>query len=97
MKNQFFYTATRPAEVTGQEPVEFEESININHVLRSGYIDGNYVVLLNDIHDRSEDVPDVDPKTGKMKGLKRQRNTYQSQIILRGDDIRRFKEATSVI
>lgn len=97
MKNQFFYKVTRPAEIKDAPPIELEESFNISNVLRSGYIDGNYVVLLNDIHERSEDVPEMDIKTGKMKGLKRQRMTYQSQIILTGDDIKRFKEATSVI
>lgn len=96
MKNQFFYKTTRPSPVAGEPNLELEESFNINCVLRSGYIDGNYIVLLNDIHERSEEVPEVDFKTKKLKGMKRQRSTFQSQIVLTGDDITRFKEATSV-
>jgi|AACY02.4.fsa_nt_gi cell division FtsZ-interacting protein ZapD len=102
MKNQFFYKALRSSKVAGEPNIEVEESFNINCVIRSGWIadesgELQYMVLLNDMHDRSEDVPDIDIKTNKMKGIKRQRNTYQSQIILRGEDINRFKEVTSVL
>lgn len=97
MKNQFFYKTTRPSPVAGEPDIELEESFNINFVLRSGHIEGNYVVLLNDIHERSEEVPEMDFRTKMIKGTKRQRSTFQSQIILTGDDINRFKEATSVL
>lgn len=97
MKNQFFYKTTRPSPVAGEPNIELEESFNINFVLRSGYIEGNYIVLLNDVHERAEEVPDIDFKTQKVKGMKRQRSTFQSQIVLTGDDIQRFKEATSVL
>lgn len=97
MKTQFFYKTTRPSPVAGEPPIEVEESFNLNFVLRSGYIEGNFIVLLNDVHERAEEVPDIDFKTQKVKGMKRQRSTFQSQIVLTGDDIARFKEATSVL
>jgi hypothetical protein len=52
-------------------------------------IDENKVILvLDDIHERSEQVPDV--KNGKVVGSKRERNTYQTEITLTGEDITRF-------
>jgi hypothetical protein len=48
------------------------------------------LVLLDDAHDRSEDVPDIDPKTGKQRGIKRQRNTYSTEISLVDEDVTRF-------
>jgi hypothetical protein len=35
-------------------------------------------------------VPDIDPKTGKVKGQKRERNTYHTEITLTGEDVKRF-------
>ena len=82
--NLFFYTR----EVDGKI---YTDSFNINKVVRSVQIDDNKVlVLLDDTHDRSEDVPDVDPKTGKTKGVKRQRNTYSTEISLFDEDVTRF-------
>ena len=69
----------------------FTDSFNLNKVVRSVQVDENKVlVLLDDTHDRSEDVPDVDPKTGKTKGVKRQRNTYSTEISLFDEDVTRF-------
>jgi hypothetical protein len=60
-------------------------------VIRSVQVDDNKVlVLLDDAHDRSEDVPDIDPKTGKQRGVKRQRNTYSTEISLVDEDVTRF-------
>ena len=54
-------------------------------------VDDNKVILvLDDLHERSEPTPDIDPKTGKVKGQKRERNTYQTEITLTGEDITRF-------
>jgi hypothetical protein len=52
-------------------------------------IDENKVILvLDDIHERSEQVPDV--KNGKVVGSKRERNTFQTEITLTGEDVARF-------
>jgi hypothetical protein len=54
-------------------------------------VDDNKVILvLDDLHERSEVAPDIDPKTGKVRGQKRERNTYQTEITLTGEDITRF-------
>jgi hypothetical protein len=81
----FFYTRkTEDGKV-------FTDSFNLDKVIRSVQMDENKVlVLLDDAHDRSEDVPDIDPKTGKQRGIKRQRNTYSTEISLVDEDVTRF-------
>ena len=82
--NLFFYTR----EVDGKI---YTDSFNLNKVVRSMQVDDEKVVLvLDDLHERSENVPDIDPKTGKVKGQKRERNTYQTEITLTGADVARF-------
>jgi hypothetical protein len=85
MSNLFFYTRkTEDGKI-------FTDSFNLDKVIRSVQVDDNKVlVLLDDAHDRSEDVPDIDPKTGKQRGIKRQRNTYSTEISLFDEDITRF-------
>ena len=67
----------------------YTDSFNINKVVRSMQLEDNKVILvLDDIHERSEQVPDV--KNGKVVGSKRERNTFQTEITLTGEDITRF-------
>lgn len=90
MKNQFFYTRTEGEKT-------FKDSLNINKVVRTVTLeDGRTLVLLDDLHERSQDVPDIDPKTNKMKGTKRQRDTFQSEIYLNAEDAARFEQLTSL-
>lgn len=90
MKNQFFYT-----RVDGEK--SFRDSFNITKVIRSVTMeDGRTLVLLDDIHERSQEVPDIDLKTNKMKGTKRQRDTYQTEIYLSPEDAVRFEQVTSL-
>jgi hypothetical protein len=78
----FFYTR----EVDGKI---YTDSFNLNKVIRSMQVDDNKVILvLDDLHERSENAPDV--KNGKVVGSKRERNTYQTEITLTGEDITRF-------
>ena len=78
----FFYTR----EVYGKI---YTDSFNINKVVRSMQLEDNKVILvLDDIHERAEQVPDV--KNGKVVGSKRERNTFQTEITLTGEDITRF-------
>jgi hypothetical protein len=66
-------------------------------VVRSvGIEDGRVLILLDDLHERSQEVPDVDVRTNKVKGVKRQRNTFQSEIYLEPEDAKRFFELTSI-
>ena len=90
MTNQFFYTRT-----TGEKT--FTDSFNLNKVIRSiENEDGTFLVLLDDIHERSHEVPDIDLKTNKMKGTKRQRDVFQSEITLSVEDANRFKTLTQI-
>ena len=99
MKNQFFYTRR---EVSGGTPEaseykEFRDSFNVNKVIRSITLeDGRILVLFDDMHERAQEVPDVDPKTNKMKGMKRVKNTFQSEIYLDPADAIKFYAVTSV-
>jgi hypothetical protein len=78
----FFYTRNVDDKI-------YTDSFNINKVIRSVQMDDNKVlVLLDDLHERSEEVPDV--KNGKVVGSKRERNTYQTEINLEGDDAIKF-------
>ena len=98
MKNQFFYTRKELKSGTPENPVynEFRDSFNLDKVIRTvGIEDGRLLVLLDDLHERAQEMPDVDPRTNKVKGIKRQRNTFQSEIYLEGDDIERFYQATN--
>jgi hypothetical protein len=52
--------------------------------------DGTVLVLLDDLHERAQEVPDIDPRTNKVKGMKRQKNTFQSEISLSKEDGERF-------
>ena len=82
--NLFFYTR----EVDGKI---YTDSFNLNKVIRSMQVDDNKVILvLDDLHERSEDAPDVDPKTGKVRGQKRQRNSYQTEITLLDENAIKF-------
>ena len=90
MKNQFFYTRI-------ENDKSYKDSFNVNRILRSVAMeDGRTLVLLDDIHERSQDVPDVNPKTNIIKGYKRQRDTFQSEIYLSPEDSERFQTLTSV-
>ena len=100
MKNQFFYTRKELKSGTPDNPVynTFRDSINMNKVIRSvGIEDGRLLILLDDLHERAQETPDVDPRTNKVKGMKRQKNTFQSEIYLEAEDVQRFYEATSII
>lgn len=99
MKNQFFYTRREISGGTPEAPEykEFRDSFNVNKVIRSITLeDGRILVLFDDMHERAQEVPDVDPKTKKMKGMKRERNIYQTEIFLDVDDAQRFFELVSV-
>jgi hypothetical protein len=82
MNNLFFYTRKVDDKI-------YTDSFNINKVIRSVQMDDNKVViLLDDVHERAEQVPDV--KNGKVVGSKRERNTYQTEINLFDEDVTRF-------
>ena len=86
MTNQFFY-----------KDGEDWNSFNINKVIRTVTLeDKSLLVLLDDIHERVVETPNINPKTNKMIGVTRKRDVYQSEIHLTGDDITRFKQLTEI-
>ncbi len=90
MTNQFFYTRKEGDK-------EFTDSFNINKVIRTVQMDeGDLLVLLDDIHERVVETPNINPKTNKMIGVTRKRDVYQSEIQLTGEDIARFKQLTNI-
>jgi hypothetical protein len=100
MKNQFFYTRKELKSGTPENPVynEFRDSFNVRKVIRTVAIeDGRLLILLDDIHERAQEMPEIDPRSNKVKGIKRQRNTFQSEIYLEGQDVERFYNATAIV
>ena len=99
MQNQFFYTRKELVSGTPENPEfkEYRDSFNVEKVVRTLTMeDGRLFVLLDDLHERAQQVPDVDPKTNKMRGYKREKNTFQSEIYLDPADAIRFYELTSL-
>ena len=83
---QFVYTRTEGEKT-------FTDSFNLEKVIRSVEIeDGKRIVILDDFHERVEMVPDINVKTNKVMGTRRERNTYQSEIHLNAEDSKRFIE-----
>lgn len=84
MKNQFFYTAVIADK-------EYTASLNINKVIRTLENDeAGLIVILDDFNERVTDQPDIDLKTNKFKGMKKVRETVQSEITLNPEDTKRF-------
>lgn len=83
MTNLFFYTRK------SEDGKVYTDSFNLNKVIRSIQLDDNKVlILIDDIHERPEDVPEV--KNGKMVGQKRVRNVFQTEINIFDEDVIRF-------
>jgi hypothetical protein len=81
--SQFVYTRTEGEKT-------FTDSFNLNKVIRSVEIeDGKRVVVLDDFHERVEQVPEINPKT-KSVTMKRLRDTFQSEVRLNKEDSERF-------
>lgn len=88
MTNQFFYTRKEGDK-------SYTDSFNVNKVIRTlEKEDGTVLVLIDDLHERSVDVPDIDPKNGKYRGTKRQRDAYQSEITISAEDYLRLRSLT---
>ena len=99
MKNQFFYTRKELVSGTPENPVfkEFRDSFNVNTVIRSITIeDGRVLVLLNDIHERPQEVPMYNKKK-ELTGYKRERGVFQSELYLTPEDGIRFMKLTAIV
>ena len=95
MKNQFVYT--RMLENESSEAIYVKDSFNIEKVVRTITMDdARTLVLLDDLHERAQEVPDINPKTGKIGGMRREHNTFQSEIYLDKEDGARFFKLTGI-
>jgi hypothetical protein len=103
MKNQFFYTRKEKIKKvdhsTTEETFDYvlrKDSFNLNHVVRSIEMhDGSVLVLLDDIHERTTETPNINTKNNKVNGTTRKRDTYQSEIYLSPEDGERFYKVTA--
>lgn len=89
MTNLFVYT--RVESVNNDEQKLYIDSFNLNKVVRSLTLeDGRVLVLLDDLHERAHEVPDIDMKNNRVKGVKRVRDVFQSEIYLSPEEGERF-------
>lgn len=85
--NQFFY-----------KEGENWNSFNPDKVIRTVTMeDKSLLVLLDDIHERAVETPTINTKTNRVTGVTRKRDVFQSEILLRGEDIERFRKATDIL
>jgi hypothetical protein len=94
MNKHFFYTRRQPiAPKEGSTEVtfrEFTDSFNVDLVIRTHEMDdGRRYVILNDFHERAQEIPEVNPKSGKTTYVKR-KSVVQSEIYLEKDDAENF-------
>jgi hypothetical protein len=94
---QFFYTRKEP--IKGTDPLEFKtftDSFSLGKVIRTiENEDNTRIVLLDDIHERVQDVA-----TGKVRNgahvMKKERGTYQTEIFLSVEDSERFVKTIAI-
>ena len=55
---------------------------------------GETIVLLDDLHELTKEVPEINPKTNKVTRLKRVTENVQSEIYLNKEDAERFYKLT---
>ena len=99
MNNQFFYIRKeilppKAGDAAGKEPETIEriDSFSMNRVIRSIELEtGERLVLLDDIHERKEEVPIYsNGKNPRQTGSKNITRTVQSEIYLNENDSKRF-------
>ena len=105
MKTQFFYTrkekmgSVQSTVGLGERAIYSykRDSFNLNAVIRSiEMADGSVLVLLNDIHERTVENPNINVRNNKVAGVTRKRDTFQSEIYLSKEDGERFYRASAV-
>ncbi len=97
MRKQFFYsrTATTADDITTVK--EFKDSFNLDMVIRSVEIEtGEVIVLLNDLHQQTQEVPEIDQKRNKLTRMKKVVSNVQSEIYLSVEDAARFNNLTNI-
>ena len=97
MNNLFYYEYKEPLEPKeGDTATLFtisKRSFNINKVIMTVEDGDKLVIVMDDYHLRTEEVP-VRNKKGGIAAYKNKTYTHQTIISLEGEDIERFKELT---
>lgn len=101
MNNSMFFWYSKKEPLPPQEEKDTEQeffegldSFNLQKVTRSVSLpDGQRLVLLDDLHQRVHEVP-LRNKQGKITSIKREMDTFQSEIYLSEKDSERFIEVT---
>lgn len=74
---------------------EVKDCINLSKVIRAITVEnGELLVLLDDIHERIQEIPMTDKK-GKVTGTKNSRGTFQTEVYLSKNDAERFYQLTN--
>lgn len=95
MKNQFVYKRIIPPKEEGGEEKTVFDSFNVDCVVRSVTLeDDKVLVLLDDIHEREQEVPRPN-RNGKIS-MRKERGTFQSEIFLEPEDGEKFRELTKI-
>ena len=90
MTNQFFYTRKEGDK-------EFTDSFNVNKVIRTVMLaEDDLLILLDDFHEITEEIPEINPKTNKVIRYRKQKNIVHSEITLNKSDAKRFLEKLSI-
>lgn len=80
---QFIYTRK-------EGEMAYKDTFSLNKVIRSREMeDGTRLVILDDIHERTHDVP-IPNKKGEVMKYEKRRMVVQSEIMLDKDDAVRF-------
>jgi len=100
MKNMFFYTRKEPLPPKeGDTELHYREyvsSFNINKVVQAIIMeDGSTSLILDDYHERIEELP-VRNKKGVVTSYRNRHYTHQSSIHLEPEDTKRFHTLTSI-
>jgi len=96
--NMFFYTRKVKSDHPEGDDTLVVDSFNVSKVIRTIEMDnGDYLVLLDDLHSRKENVP-VRNKKGEITSYKNETNTFQSELTLLKStgDTERFKQLTEI-
>jgi len=99
MRNQFVYSSRveLQVQVEGQEKQfkDLQNSFSLDMVLLSIETPTGRTVVLNHIHERTQEVP-VRNKQGKITAMRNERGMYQTEVALNQEDSERFLKVTSV-
>jgi hypothetical protein len=98
-KTMFFYT--RKEQINGPEGEttikEYRDAINISKIIRAVLMPNNsLLILLDDIHERVQETPNIDTRTNRVKGTTRKRDVYQTEVTLFEEDVERFYKLTNI-